>query len=261
MDDASLIINNLSVGYAERGSRTVVASGLSATVSGGELTCLLGSNGVGKSTLLRTLAGFQPKLKGEIRLTGRPIERFSARELAQTVGVVLTEKAELRELTVHEVVGLGRNPYTGFWGRLRKADETAIDAAIELTGIGHIAHRPVNAISDGERQKTMLAKALAQQTPVIILDEPTAFLDFASKIDIMRLLRRLAHESGKTVFLSTHDLELALQTADSLWLLDREHGLTTGKSAALIDSGIIEDFVRCDGVEFDRNTGVFRIIQ
>jgi iron complex transport system ATP-binding protein len=215
---------------------------------------------VGKSTLLRTIAGFQPPLAGNIKIEGRPVESFSDNEFAKTLSVVLTEKTDLRDLTAREVAALGRNPYTGFWGLLRQSDETAVDQALAMTGITHLADRPVNALSDGERQKTMLAKAIAQQTPIIVLDEPTAFLDFRSKIEIMRLLRRLAHEQNKTIFLATHDVELAMQSADRLWLLDADKGLTAGSPDELRNSGVIEQFFRCEGAVFDKNTGFFRII-
>lgn len=203
---------NLSIGY---GKHTVV-SDINATLNSGRLTCLLGRNGVGKSTLLRTLAGFIPPIAGEIYIQGTPLERLSHQELAEKISVVLTERMNIRNLTTTELVGLGRTPYTGFWGVLSDEDRKIISNAMQLVGIEQLAERNISSLSDGERQKVMIAKALAQQTPIIILDEPTAFLDFQSKVDTLRLLAQLAHELDKTVFLSIHDIELALQIIDEI---------------------------------------------
>jgi iron complex transport system ATP-binding protein len=253
-------IRELSTGYRNKNETVTVAKNLSAEIAGGLLICLLGANGAGKSTLLRTIAGFQPKLSGEILLYGKPLESCSKKKLSQTVGVVLTEKPAVRNMTVRELVGLGRNPYTGFWGKLSHNDENLIDEAISSLKIESLAGRFLHTLSDGERQKAMIAKVLAQATPVILLDEPTAFLDFPSRVEIMRMLLFLAREKNKTVFLSTHDLELALQTADQLWLLGKD-SLKTGSPNELKNDGSIENFFSCEGVVFDRENGVFRIIQ
>ena len=173
----------------------MVAEGIDAAIRSGELTCLLGANGVGKSTLLRTLSAFQPKLGGEIMIAGKEIEAYTDKELSQTIGVVLTEKPDIRNMTVRELVALGRSPYTGFWGTLHDEDWQVVDEAIDAVRISSLRERMVHTLSDGERQKVMIAKALAQQTPVIFLDEPTAFLDFPSKVEMMQLLRRLAREA------------------------------------------------------------------
>jgi iron complex transport system ATP-binding protein len=189
---------NLTIGYQlGRKNEKVVARGLSATLKGGQLTCLLGRNGTGKSTLLRTLA-----------------ERWRG-----VVAVVLTDPLDVRNLTAEEVVALGRTPYTNFWGTLRQDDKAAVAEAMQLVGITALAQHDIATLSDGERQKVMMAKALAQQTPVIILDEPTAFLDYPSKQEVMALLQMLAHEQGKAVLLSTHDVELAEQYADQIWFM------------------------------------------
>ena len=251
MPDGAIRIEDLAIGY-NRGRRRgakVVASGLSASVPAGELTCLLGQNGVGKSTLLRTLAAFLPPLEGEILLLGRPLSSYSIRELSRTVGVVLTERTGLINLTVRELVGMGRNPYMGFWGRLSKQDYAVVDEAIALAGIESLADRMIQTLSDGERQKVMIAKALAQQTPVIFLDEPTAFLDFPSKVETMHLLGRLVRETGKTIFLSTHDLELALQMADRLCIM--KDGLRVGTLDELSADDTMERFFEDRGITFD----------
>lgn len=213
-------IADLSIGYKTRNGAKTIGHRMSATVRGGELTCLLGRNGAGKSTLLRTMAGFLPKLSGAVSIDGKDMSEYSAAKMARTVSIVLTEKPDTGNMTVAELVALGRSPYTGFWGRCSDDDRRVAYRAMATVGIGELARRRVASLSDGERQKAMIAKALAQQTPVMLLDEPTAFLDFTSKAEVMRLLRQISHETGKIVFMSTHDLDLALQAADTLWLMD-----------------------------------------
>lgn len=223
MNRDTIKIVNLSTGYHRgKDDERVVMSGMNATIKSGELTCLIGSNGVGKSTLLRTLSAFQPCIKGSVYLEGCLLQDYTDRELSKEVSVVLTGKPQVRNMTVEELVGLGRSPYTGFWGHLSNADKRIVDQSIELVGITKLKGRMVQMLSDGERQKVMIAKALAQQTPIILLDEPTAFLDFSSKVEMIRLLRQLAHEMNKTILLSTHDLELAVKLSDTLWKLDAE---------------------------------------
>ena len=249
----------LCIGYRLRRTAHPVAEGLSATIRSGELTCLLGRNGAGKSTLLRTLAGFQAPLGGSIRLLDRELSAYSDRELSHRMGVVLTDKCDLTNMTVTELVALGRAPYTGFWGTLAPADRAEVERAIAAVGIESLVGRKIQTLSDGERQKAMIAKALAQQTPVILLDEPTAFLDYPSKVEIMQLLHRLTRETGKTIFLSTHDLELALQIADRIWLMKRGAPLVTGTPEDLSIDGTLTDFFPRQGIAFDPATGLFRI--
>ena len=206
-------LSHLSVGYSPS---LPVVSDINAVVRSGQLTCLTGENGIGKSTLLKTLTGFLSKLGGELLLDGRDVGTFSQRELARQVSIVLTQKPDVQNLTVEEVIGLGRSPYTGFFGRLHDADRTVIADALAAVGIEPLRHRMIQTLSDGERQKVMIAKALAQQTPAILLDEPTAFLDFPSKAETFRLLQRMAHDRDKLILLSTHDLGLAVRFADCL---------------------------------------------
>lgn len=252
-------IRNLSIGYTSKKDTKVVADCINTTIYSGELTCLLGANGIGKSTLLRTLTAFLPKLSGDIFIQGKNVEQYSEKELATLVSVVLTEKFDIKNMTARELIGLGRSPYTGFWGTLGKEDYRIIDNAIALVKIENLSQRMVHTLSDGERQKVMIAKALAQETPIILLDEPTAFLDFPSKVEIMQLLHRLSRKTNKTIFLSTHDLELALQIADKIWLMDKENGIRTGTPEDLSLDGSLSSFFARKGIIFDQDTGLFRI--
>ena len=254
MNDETVLLKDVSIGYKTRQGLRVVASGITAGICQGELTCLLGRNGVGKSTLLRTLSGFLPRLGGCVCIGGRALDTYSARELAKTLGVVLTERPDIQQMTVWELVAMGRSPYTGFWGQLDSADETVVNEAICQVGIESLKRRQVTTLSDGERQKVMIAKALAQQTKIIFLDEPTAFLDYPSKVDTLLLLRRICREQAMTVFLSTHDLELALQVADRLWLM-RPDGLSIGTPQELAASGVLSEFIESgNGVKFDTSS-------
>ena len=251
-----LELRDLYIGYNNDDAHHVVAATLNASLSGGMLTCLIGANGVGKSTLMRTLAGFQPVLRGEVCVAGKPIEAYSSKELSELIGVVLTERDIPADLSIEDVVGLGRAPYTNFWGTLKEKDRLIVDEAISLVGLERLRHRKIHQVSDGERQKAMIAKALAQQTPIIFLDEPTAFLDYPSKIAMMQLLRRLAHEHIKLILLSTHDLEIAFQTADNIWLLHA--GLQSGTVEQLARCGALSSFLDSDDLYFD--TASHRIV-
>lgn len=230
-----ITLDNLSVGYTFRRRSTVVAHGLTARCLPGTLTCLTGRNGTGKSTLLRTVARFMPPLAGSVGIMGHDASGYTPAAYARLVGVVLTARPYGRNITVGELVALGRTPYTGFWGTLSAEDRAVVEEAMCLVGISGLAARRVVTLSDGERQKAMVAKALAQQTPVMLLDEPTAFLDYPSKVELMTLLRRLAEERRLTVLVSTHDLDIALRTAHRLWLLGGK-GLAEGKPEEMEDA-------------------------
>ena len=226
-------LSQLSVGYSL--SHPVI-SDINLELRSGQLACLIGENGIGKSTLLKTLTGFLPKLKGSLLLGNRDIESFSQRELARQVSIVLTQKPDVQNLTIEEIIGLGRSPYTGFFGRLRAEDRKVVDDAIATMGIEKLRGRMIQTLSDGERQKVMIAKALAQETPIILLDEPTAFLDFPSKAETFQSLQRMAHERDKLILLSTHDLELAVRFADSL--LEVKSGRLQAVSATEVKASI-----------------------
>lgn len=215
----AITTNSLTVGY--RGHRVV--EDISLSLPCGRLVCLLGPNGAGKSTLLRTLCGFQPPIEGTVTISGSDITTMSAAEVARLVSVVLTDRPLTPSLTVAEMVGMGRAPYTGFWGRLSDDDRRLVSEAMQTVGVDSLATRRMGRLSDGERQKVMIAKALAQHTPVIVLDEPTAFLDYPSKVAVMKTLARLAHDEGKTILMSTHDLELAAQLGDELMEIENKH--------------------------------------
>ena len=238
---ATIRLKNLAIGYKAKNNTKVVASGLCTEINSGELTCLLGANGVGKSTLLRTLSAFQPKLEGEIDIMDREIGTYSDKELSRTIGVVLTEKCDVRNMMARELIEMGRSPYTGFWGTLHGEDREIVERSISLVKIENLADRMVHTLSDGERQKVMIAKALP------------------SKVEIMQLLHQLTRETGKTIFLSTHDLELALQIADKIWLMDRQHGITIGTPEDLALEGHLSGFFARKGIVFDMETGLFRV--
>lgn len=212
-------LKQLTTGYGAK----VVTDKIDATLSSGKLVCLLGNNGTGKSTLLRTLCGFQTALSGEMVLTDAGISRslstYTNKEKARIIGVVLTDRIDAEHMTVRDLVMMGRLPYMGFWGRSQADDERITDEALRLVGITSFASRLVNTLSDGERQKAVIAKTLAQQTPVIFLDEPSAFLDYPSKVDLMNILRRIAEQEHKIVLISTHDVEIATRTSHEAWLL------------------------------------------
>ena len=276
-------LKDLTIGYAQKNNTKVVASGINATLHSGRLTCLIGANGIGKSTLLRTLSAFQPPLSGEIFIDNEspiPLSTLTDKQLSRLIGVVLTEKPDVQNMTVFELVGLGRSPYTGFWGRLNEDDKEVVKESLRLVGIESLQDRLIQTLSDGERQKAMIAKALAQQTPVIYLDEPTAFLDYPSKVEMLTLLRHLARETGKTIFLSTHDMELALQIADELWLMTagtpssdtaespsnnglcqnpKETTLIIGTPRELAANGSLSHFIDRPGLHFDPQTLAIRV--
>ncbi|WP_195375544.1 ABC transporter ATP-binding protein [Parabacteroides leei] len=248
--------NRLSIGYRLKGGKyKVIHDDLNLQLFPGEVTCLLGLNGAGKSTLLRTLCGFQPPLDGDISLMGQPLSSYSQSNFSLTVGVVLTEKTNAGGITVYELVSLGRHPYTGFFGQLKKSDREIIEQSLVAAGIAHKAQNYVSELSDGERQKAMIAKALAQQCPIILLDEPTAFLDVTSRIETMVLLHRLAMEQNKAILLSTHDLDLAIQMGDCLWLQEKGRPMACGTPEDLILSGAFESFFGKEGIVFDPSTG------
>lgn len=248
---------NLKIGYNDTSRVKVVHQGLNFQLNLGELTCLLGANGAGKSTLLRTLSAAQPPLGGELFLNGKSIKEYSERERSKCIGVVLTDKIFAGGLTVYELVSLGRQPHTGFFGRLGKRDHEIIKQAVKSVGIEHKADSYVAELSDGERQKAMIAKALVQESPLIILDEPTAFLDVVSRIEIMQLLHNIATEQNRAILLSTHDIDQALVLADKLWLLTKGQGIICGTTEDIILQHKMENLFPGSEIKFDYDHGVY----
>jgi iron complex transport system ATP-binding protein len=252
---------DLSIGYRRGRDDQVVAEHLDVSLHRGELVCLIGANGVGKSTLMRTLAGMQPALGGTLCLGDRRAADLTALELAATISVVLTERIDVGLLTAREVIALGRHPYTDWLGRLQAHDQAMIDQAIQAVGAGELAHRRFDQLSDGERQKVLIARALAQETPIMLLDEPTAFLDVPRRADVLYMLRDLAHDTGRAILLSTHDLELALRTADRLWLFGAAGQLTTGAPEDVVLSGAFETAFADPYTHFNIASGSFIMIR
>lgn len=235
MPNNILSATDISVGYHIKKKEKVVLSHLSLSLESSKLTCLFGANGTGKSTLLRTLSGVQPALCGTIMLyDNKNLNSLSRIELAKIISIVNTDYTAAGALSVDEVVSLGRYPYTGFFGVLSREDKKITDNAISSVGLTHLRNRHIATLSDGERQKAMIARALAQDTPIIILDEPTSFLDAASRIETLSLLKSLTREYNKAVLVSTHDISQSLAQADNLWLLTSDKKLICGKVADII---------------------------
>ncbi|WP_229252842.1 ABC transporter ATP-binding protein [Dyadobacter helix] len=223
----------------------------------GQLVCLLGANGTGKSTLIRTLAGLQQPVSGEIFIGETNLKTIKPELLAKKLSVVLTEKPDHNNLTVRELVTIGRTPHTGWFGTLKKKDDEKIQYAMEMAGAGAFAARRLHELSDGERQKVMLARALAQDTDMILLDEPTAHLDIPNRVEMMYLLHALARKTNKAILLSTHELDLALQIADRLWLIDKAKQLTSGTPEDLVLNGTFGNAFTKIGLHFDPLKGTF----
>lgn len=252
---------NLSIGYPDKGGNgKIVKKDICLSALKGELIAVIGGNGVGKSTLLRTLAGFQPFLAGKILIKGTGLNHFKEKELARIMSFVSTEIIRVSNLTVFDLVALGRYPHTNWSGRLTDEDRNKVDEAIRMVGLNGYENRPVNLISDGERQKTMIARTLAQDTDIILLDEPTAFLDLSNKYEIVHILQRLAYERGKTILFSTHDLTTAIAECDRIWLM-LEDRVKEGAPEDLILNGSFSSLFNNKNLFFDTEKGDFRIVK
>jgi iron complex transport system ATP-binding protein len=252
-----LTLDSVTTGYRLRRGVHVVSSRVSGTLRAGEFTVLLGPNGAGKSTLLRTLCGLHAPLEGRVLLDGEDLASLSARRRAQRLGVVLTEQVKVWGLTAQALVALGRHPHTGWSGRLDATDHEAVSRALQDAGAADLALRPLSELSDGERQRVMVARALAQEPRALVLDEVTAFLDLPRRVDIMLMLRRLVHDQDRALLLSTHDLDLAIRTADRIWLIGRDGAFDVGSPEDLVLSGSIQRVFSREGVDFDSETGAF----
>lgn len=253
-------IKNLSIGYTASHDVKVIQRGINARLTPGQLTCLLGPNGAGKTTLLRTLAGFLKPLEGYITVGDKSLSEMTSSEISKTISIVLTDRPNVMSMTASQLVALGRSPYSGFWGKISHEDKEIIEKSLAETGVTEFKDRQVSTLSDGELQKVMIAKALAQSTEIILLDESTAFLDFPSKIGIMKLLSDIARKQNKSILLSTHDVNMALALADNLWMLDRNIGFNSGTPESLSEKGVLQRYFEDKNLEFDKNTLTFNII-
>lgn len=230
--------SSLSIGYANK----AVVSDINVSLNEGDIIALIGPNGAGKSTLFKTFSTHIKPVGGKIELFGRDINLYSNNERAKLLGIVLTERPDDMFLKVYDVVAAGRYPYTGMFGKLSEDDEKEIKASLELVGVNNLIDRVFNTLSDGEKQKVMIAKAIAQNTPIIMLDEPTAFLDYPSKIELFSLLKKLAKEQKKAILFSSHDLELLLRYTDNIWIIAKDLPFASGQSSELLKNGIIQKY-------------------
>ena len=247
---AAISAQNLDIGYKSGNLETIVSHIPSLELQRGKLTCLLGANGIGKSTLLKTITGNLEPLQGSIMIDGVSVKQLSVKQKARKLAVVLTDKAHLGFTTVKEMITLGRNPYTNWMNTLGVNDTRAIDNALQAIGMSDLSNKPLAELSDGNLQKVVIGRAIAQETDIIILDEPTIHLDITNKTIIVDLLRRLCHEHGKTILFSTHDLELAKLFSDQLWIMD-ENQLIQGVTEDIILQGVIEKSFKYDVSVFD----------
>ncbi|QZE13408.1 ABC transporter ATP-binding protein [Halosquirtibacter laminarini] len=252
MNRPVLSFHNLTIGYGKGPKQKVVAKELIGSLKRGVLTSIIGSNGTGKSTLLRTLAGFQTLLDGEVFYGMTPISEISNADLSKKVSVVLTDRIEVPNATVFEIASLGRSPYNGRWNRLDEHDYNLIIEALDQCGILHKKEDLLSSLSDGERQKVFIAKALIQQTDIIILDEPAAFLDFTARIEVMKLLRDIAKSRNISILLSSHDLDLALQLSDNIWLFYPHGPLVEGIPEDLLFKGCFNDILKSDHLKYNQ---------
>jgi iron complex transport system ATP-binding protein len=256
----ALRTRDLAVGYRTRKTRRAVLERVNLAVHNGELVCLLGPNGIGKSTLLRTIVRMQPPLWGEVELDGADLRSITQGDLARRLGVVLTERVAVEALPARRIVELGRYPHSGWFGHVTDRDRQVVDWAIDAVGVRHLAERDFSRLSDGERQRVMIARALAQEPVLLVLDEPTAFLDVPSRVEVMGLLRQLTREGPLAVVVSTHDLELALRTADVVWLIMPGGELVTGAPEDVVLSGGIAQAFEGRQIRFHSEERSFRLL-
>ena len=255
MDNFILLIENLSTGYLLSGRRQkVLHADLNTFVKSGELIAVLGPNGAGKSTFLSTLSGFLSPLDGKVFVKAKDISKMNRRDISHEIAVVLTDKIDDRYLTAWDVVGTGRYPYGNFMGRLSEEDKGLIMSSLETVGVESLASRYFYSLSDGEKQKVLLARAIAQDTPLIFLDEPAAFIDSPGKVEVMKILNKMVVEMGKSILMTTHDTELALNTAHKIWLLGNNGEFITGKPDDLVKAGEINRMFDRQGVVFNQQT-------
>lgn len=258
MGNTILHTKNLSIGYQTKStSRTIIESS-DIVLEKGKLIALVGANGIGKSTLLKTITGIIPAIKGSVYINDKDLNDYSPKELAQELSIVLTDSLPPSNLTVYEIIALGRQPYTNWLGKLTEEDKIKVDEAISLTGIQEWQHKRHYEISDGQLQKALIARALAQDTSLVILDEPTTHLDILHKVSLIKLLQRLAHETQKTFLYSTHDIDLAIQLCDEMIVLTKNL-LIKDEPCNLIANGTFNLLFQDESVYFDATIGKFKI--
>lgn len=250
---------NLEIGYASRNSKPLIAETISIQIKKGKLTALVGANGVGKSTLLKTIAGLLPTINGAILINNKPLTSYKPIDLAQEMSLVLTDKLPPSNLSIYEIVALGRQPYTNWLSVLAPQDKIKIDEAIAITGIEGICHKKHYEVSDGQLQIALIARALAQDTDFIILDEPTTHLDLVHKANLLKLLQKLTAEWKKTILFSTHDIDLAIQMCDEM-LVCTPNAVLQNEPCNFIASGLFNELFASEHLTFDAKIGKFNII-
>lgn len=253
-----LSTENLNVGYSNRKEETLVASHINMEVKEGELVAIIGVNGVGKSTLLRSLCGVQDALKGDIFIGGTSINTISSERLAELISIVLTEQPISKNLSVFELIALGRQPYTNWIGTLTLIDLEHIKEALRLVGIESLEHKKCYELSDGQLQKALIARAIAQDTPLVILDEPTTHLDIYHQAYVLKLLKNLTQQTNKGILFATHEINLALQLCDRIVLL-HDNKVTTGTPQELIEEDVFSNMFPGDLIVFDKQSQSFKI--
>ena len=254
-------LHDLSTGYRSRREEKVISRHLELAIAPGEVVMLMGPNGSGKSTLMHTMAGLLPPLSGEVIISGKPLSSLKMKELARLLSLVLTERIPAGNMSISDIVAVGRYPYTGFRGSLRPEDKVVIREALTACHLDGMQERLYSTLSDGEKQRVMIARALAQETPLILLDEPTAHLDLPSRLEVTTMLRTLARSLGKSILISTHELDLALGWADTIWLMDRAGEIVSAAPEDLILGGHIERVFGAPGLIYDQERGEFSIRQ
>ena len=258
-DDSHIVrAQNLSIGYRSKKQDTIIVKDLNLSIEKNRLIALLGKNGVGKSTLLRTLLALQPSLSGTINLYGKSLSSFSPAAIAKKIAVVLTDPIPENKLSVYELIALGRQPYTNWLGSLTEQDHQAIELALEQCGVSSLRSKRFHELSDGQRQPVMIARALAQNTDLIILDEPTAHLDIQHKLEVFSLLENLVHQHQKTILISTHEINSAMDVAHELWLM-HESGLSAGTADQLVETGAFSKLFDSSRIHFDVKTRQFNL--
>ncbi|MCJ7758009.1 MAG: ABC transporter ATP-binding protein [Gillisia sp.] len=249
---------NLNIGYRNKKAETLIASNINIEIGEGELVAVIGVNGVGKSTLLRSLSGVQEILNGEVFINGSPLKKFSPQQLAEQISVVLTEQPISKNLSVFELIALGRQPYTNWIGTLSSNDISQIKQAIKLVDIESIQYKKCYELSDGQLQKALIARALAQDTPLVILDEPTTHLDIYHQAYVLKLLKSLSFQTKKSILFSTHEINLALQLCDRIILMEKNY-VTIGSPSELIENDVFSNLFPSDLIVFDKISNSFKI--